>query len=69
MVAAVAYLVSPLLSEGWLFSELEAGAFPVNGDSISIPFAGFLVIWFAGLILIAVAAITFGFWKLFLEGN
>jgi hypothetical protein len=52
MIGSLLYLVSPVAFWLWLKCELESGAFPPESDAIGIPMFGFLVIWFAGLVLI-----------------
>jgi len=44
-----AYLSLPFVFWTWLLHELEAGSFPPEADSIGIPMAGFLFLWFVGL--------------------
>ena len=52
------YFLLPVLFWKWLVYELEEGSFPVNGDSIGIPFAGFMLVWFVGLIVLGVIGIV-----------
>ena len=51
------YILSPAAFCFWLNHQLEAGAFPVHADSISLPMAGFLFRWFVGWILMIIASI------------
>jgi hypothetical protein len=67
VLAAVGYLFSPIVYISWLVLELNAGAFPVNGDSIGIPIAGFLFIWLVGLLLAAVVVIKLAYKKAVLD--
>ncbi len=57
MVGFITYLCWPFLYWLWLEHESASGAFPVNADSIGIPFAGFVILWFAGLVLIPIGTI------------
>ena len=41
----VGYMYLPVAYWFWLVTELEAGAFPVDADSLGIPMAGFLFLW------------------------
>ncbi|HYJ91326.1 MAG TPA: hypothetical protein VEV84_08460, partial [Pyrinomonadaceae bacterium] len=52
MIGFLGYLFLPLVYWFWLEHELASGAFPVNADSIGIPFAGFTILWFLGLVTI-----------------
>lgn len=45
MLAFVFYLLSPWLFWAYLEHELANGAFPVEADSIGIPYAGFVLVW------------------------
>ena len=51
MIGFLAYLFLPIVYWLWLEDELAAGAFPVIADSIAIPFVGFVILWFALLVL------------------
>lgn len=51
------YIISPAAFWFWLNYQLEAGAFPVHADSISLPMAGFLFLWFVGWILMIAISI------------
>jgi hypothetical protein len=57
MVAFLLYLFSPIAYWLWLLHELDSGAFPVDADSIGIPLAGFMVLWFVGLVIIPTTTI------------
>jgi hypothetical protein len=59
MLAALAYVLSPVAYGFWLWTELESGAFPPESDTISIPFMGFVLLWFGGLVAIPVAIFIF----------
>ena len=50
MIAFLVYLSLPVAWSFLLYGAQEAGFCPVDADSISIPFAGFMVLWFAGLL-------------------
>lgn len=67
MLLALAYLMSPMVYGAWLFYELSVGAFPAEADSIGIPLAGFMVLWFAGLLFAGVVAITLVYKRVFLD--
>ena len=64
MLLFVAYLMSPLLFIAWLYLSLGNGSFPVEGDSIGIPFAGFLLLW---VILFPVVIIFLGMVEFFVQ--
>lgn len=53
-----AYIFSPAAFWFYLSYQLESGAFPAQADSIGIPMAGFLFLWFVGWGLI-----IFGFFS------
>jgi len=52
IVAFLLYLFSPVAYWLWLSHELDSGVFPVDSDSTGIPLAGFMVLWFFGLVTI-----------------
>ena len=58
MIGFLAYVLLPIVYWLWLEDELAAGAFPVNADSIGIPFAGFVILWFAVLVLAIVISVV-----------
>lgn len=72
ILATLAYVLSPVAYGFWLWAELESGAFPPESDTISIPFAGFVLFWFGGLVLIPFAVFIFAMcrdvWR-FLKGE
>ena len=45
MLSVLAYLSLPLVFGLWLMGEQNAGAFPLDGETIAIPFFGFLLVW------------------------
>ncbi len=65
MILTVAYFFSPVIFGGYLYYQLQMGAFPAESDAIAIPFMEFIVLWFAGLAVAAIAAITPAFMKVF----
>ena len=69
MLAALAYILSPVAYGFWIWSELQSGAFPPESDTIAIPFMGFVLFWFGGLVAIPFAvfivAVCRGVWCFF----
>ena len=63
IVLATGYIVSPAVFWLWLSYQLDAGAFPVNADSIGIPMAGFLFLWFVGWVLMIVISIALAIYR------
>jgi hypothetical protein len=61
MLLFMTYLMSPLLFGGWLYLSQGNGSFPVERDSIGIPFAGFLLLWFIlfPVVIIFLAVVEF----------
>lgn len=57
MIGFLGYMFLPFFYWLWLEHELASGAFPINADSIGIPFAGFVILWFIGLVLIPIGTI------------
>ena len=57
IVAFLLYLFSPVAYWLWISHEIDSGAFPVDSDSIGIPLAGFMVLWFFGLVTIPTTTI------------
>ncbi len=51
VIAVLVYLTSSLLFGVGLYLCLTLGMFPPEADSIGIPFAGFMMLWFVGLVL------------------
>ncbi len=49
MLSSLIYLLSPILIGVWLYVSLVSGCFPVDADSIGLPFAGFVLIWIIGV--------------------
>ncbi len=45
MLAALGYILAPILFAALMFTLLDVGAFPPNADSIGIPIAGFTLLW------------------------
>jgi len=54
ILTTLLYLISPLLFGAWLYVGLQNGEFPVEADSIGLPFAGFMVVWFVAFPLVIV---------------
>lgn len=52
------YMTLPVVYWNWLVFELKSGSFPVHADSIGIPMAGFLVVWFIGFLIFPVLLIA-----------
>ncbi len=50
MIGFLAYLSLPVVCGFLVYCVLESGIFPVAADSISLPFAGFMLFWFGGLL-------------------
>lgn len=57
------YFLSPAVFWFWLKYQLEAGAFPVDADSIGIPMAGFLFLWFVGWILMIIVSLGLAIYR------
>lgn len=57
------YILSPAAFWFWLNFQLEAGAFPVHADSISLPMAGFLFLWFVGWVLMIAISIGLALYR------
>jgi hypothetical protein len=55
MMGLPAYLLLALFYWLWLDHQLRSGMFPLNADSLGIPFAGFLALCLSGLCLIFLA--------------
>jgi hypothetical protein len=69
MVAFFSYLVSPVAYWLWLLHELDSGAYPVDADSIGIPPAGFIFLWFFGLVLIPIFVVLLAVGRRILKAN
>jgi hypothetical protein len=69
MVAFLLYLFSPVANWLWLLHELESGAYPVEADSIGIPLAGFILLWFVGLVMIPTSVVVVIIGKRILKRN
>ena len=52
MILFAGYFFAPVIYWFWLEHEQSVGAFQTGADSIGIPFAGFMVIWFLGLVIV-----------------
>jgi hypothetical protein len=63
MMFVIAYIFSPGVFWLSLTYLLEAGAFPVEADSIGIPMGGFLLLWFVGWVLMILAAIALAIYR------
>lgn len=50
IIGFLAYLSLPVVCGLLLYCGLELRMFPVGADSIMIPFAGFMLFWFGGLL-------------------
>ena len=56
IVGVLVYLAMPVVLGLGLFISLSFGLFPPESDSIAIPFAGFLLLWFGGLLIAGLIA-------------
>lgn len=63
LLVGAGYIYSPVAVGLYLRSEQEAGAFPVDADSIAIPMAGFLMLWILGWFFFGICFIGLNFWK------
>ena len=68
MVAFILYLISPVGFWFLLKHEPNSGAFPPESDLIGIPMFGYLVFWFAGLVIIPIGAATILWGRRILQG-
>jgi hypothetical protein len=57
------YILSPAALWFWLNYQFEAGAFPVHADSIGIPMAGFLFLWFVGWVAMIILSIGMAIYR------
>jgi hypothetical protein len=66
MVTFLLYVASPFVYWSWLRYQLESGAFPLDADSIGIPMAGFLLLWFVAGFLAALVGLLLIVWRIVL---
>jgi len=67
MTSIIAYTFSPGALWLWLSYEIESGSFPVDADSIGLPMAGFLFLWFVGWGRMIFAAFALAIYRRVLE--
>jgi len=63
MMFVITYIFSPGVFWLYLTYLLDAGAFPVEADSIGIPMAGFLLLWFVGWVVMILAALALAIYR------